>query len=107
MQMTSTRTLALASGLFIASFAALQMAPSASSQTGPGWVQLFDGKTMDGWDQVGTANWRVEDGALVADKSTAPNGQGGGHLVQRFRDSNHIRRPDRAYRTKCGRRDGG
>ncbi len=30
-----------------------------------------------------------------------------GHLVQRFRDSNHIRRPDRAYRTKCGRRDGG
>jgi hypothetical protein len=28
-------------------------------------------------------------------------------LVQRFRDSNHIRRPDRAYRTKCGRRDGG
>ena len=29
------------------------------------------------------------------------------NLVQRFRDSNHIRRPDRAYRTKCGRRDGG
>src|SRR5258707_6960032 len=89
MQMTSTRTLALASGLFIASFAALQMAPSASSQTGPGWVQLFDGKTMDGWDQVGTANWRVEDGALVADKSTAPNGEGGGHLVTKNSYKNH------------------
>jgi len=65
------------------------MAPSASSQTGPGWVQLFDGKTMDGWDQVGTANWRVEDGALVADKSTAPNGQGGGHLVTKNSYKNH------------------
>jgi MFS family permease len=28
-------------------------------------------------------------------------------LVHRFRSSNHIRRPGRAYRTKCGRRDGG
>jgi hypothetical protein len=28
-------------------------------------------------------------------------------LVQRFRDSNHIRRPDGVYRTKCGRRDCG
>jgi hypothetical protein len=28
------------------------------------------------------------------------------YLVRRFRSSNHIRQPDRAYRTKCGRRDG-
>lgn len=26
----------------------------------------------NGWDQVGTANWRVEDGPIMADKSTAP-----------------------------------
>jgi 3-keto-disaccharide hydrolase len=90
MPMTSTRALALASGLLVAGVAALQVAPPAVGQTGPGWVQLFDGKTMNGFDQVGTANWRVEDGALVADKSTAPYGQGGGHLVTKNSYKNHM-----------------
>jgi len=68
---------------------------SALTQTGSGWTQLFDGSTMNGWDQVGTANWRVEDGALVADKSTAPpraDGQpgGGGHLVTKSSYKNHM-----------------
>jgi hypothetical protein len=68
---------------------------SALTQTGSGWTQLFDGSTMNGWDQVGTANWRVEDGALVADKSTAPprpDGQpgGGGHLVTKNSYKNHM-----------------
>jgi len=90
MQKTSTRAFALASGLIIAGFAAMQAAPPASGQTGPGWTQLFDGKTMTGWDQVGTANWRVEDGALVADKSTAANNQGGGHLVTKASYKDHM-----------------
>ena len=68
---------------------------TASPQTGTGWTQLFDGKSLEGFTQVGTANWRVEDGALVADKSTAPprpDGQpgGGGHLVTKNRDSEGI-----------------
>lgn len=29
---------------------------------------LFDGKSLAGWDPLGDANWRIEDGALVADK---------------------------------------
>ena len=33
-----------------------------------GWVTLFDGKNLDNFNQVGTANWRIEDGAVVADK---------------------------------------
>ena len=40
MQMTSTRAFALASGLLIAGFAATQLAPPASGQTGTGWTQL-------------------------------------------------------------------
>src|SRR5215475_12728515 len=59
----------------------------ALAQTGTGWTQLFDGKSLDGWDQVGTANWRVEDGALVADKSTAPQG---GHLVTKGSYKDHM-----------------
>jgi hypothetical protein len=61
--------------LLAASVAAIQLAPQAVGQTGSGWVQLFDGKSMDGWTSTGEANWRVEDGALVADKGK------GGHLV--------------------------
>jgi hypothetical protein len=33
-----------------------------------GWVALFNGKNLEGWDRVGDANWRVEEGMLVADK---------------------------------------
>ena len=92
MKRTPTRAFALAAGLFIAGFAAMHAAPPASGQTGPGWIQLFDGKTLNGWDQVGAANWRVEDGAIVADKSTANPGapQAGGHLVTKNSYKNHM-----------------
>jgi hypothetical protein len=32
------------------------------------WVTIVDGKTMGDFDRVGAANWRIEGGALVADK---------------------------------------
>ena len=47
-------------------FAGLSWPPQASSDTG--WVTLFDGKSMDSFNKIGDANWRVEDGVLVADK---------------------------------------
>ena len=40
--------------------------PEAASQEA-GWITLFDGKDLDGWDQVGGSNWHVADGAIVAD----------------------------------------
>jgi hypothetical protein len=43
----------------------------AAAQSGPGWVTLVDGTSLDGWDRVGESNWRVEDGAIVADKLTS------------------------------------
>ena len=69
--MQRTSALALAMGLVIAAFTAAQLVPQASGQTGPGWVTLVDGKTMGDWDKVGESNWRIEDGALVADKRTS------------------------------------
>jgi hypothetical protein len=48
----------------------------ASGQTEGGWVTLFDGKNLDNWNQIGTADWRLEDGAAVADK-------GNGFLVSK------------------------
>jgi hypothetical protein len=40
------------------------------------WVQLLDGKSLDGFEQIGDANWRLEDGVLVADR-------GNGYLVSK------------------------
>jgi hypothetical protein len=47
-------------------FAALSYSPQASSETG--WVSLLDGKNLDNFSKIGDANWRVEDGLVVADK---------------------------------------
>ena len=33
-----------------------------------GWTALFNGRDFTGWDKLGDANWRVEEGMLVADR---------------------------------------
>ena len=80
MQRVSTRTFALAAGLAVTAFAAVQFSPGASGQTGEGWVTLLDSKTMGDWNQVGESNWRLEDGAVVADKKTSKDPA---HLVSK------------------------
>jgi hypothetical protein len=70
------KTLAVFAAGLGAAIAVLPLALPAAAQKGPGWTVLVDGKTMgDQWTQNGEANWRIEDGALVADKGK------GGHLV--------------------------
>jgi hypothetical protein len=71
MQHRSIGTFALAVGLTAAVVAAIAPAPRSAGQTGPGWTVLVDGKTMGEWDKLGETNWRMEDGALVADKKTS------------------------------------
>ena len=77
------RILAIAAAVLLTGTAAIQLSTTATSQTGPGWTQLFDGKSMDGFTQTGEANWRIEDGAMVADKGK------GGHLVSKEKYKNH------------------
>jgi hypothetical protein len=62
------RFAAVALGVF--GSAALSTGP-VLAQKGGGWVLLFDGKSLGDWDKVGETNWRVEDGAIVADKRTS------------------------------------
>jgi hypothetical protein len=52
-----------------------------------GWITLFDGKSLDGWDQVGESNWRVEDGAIVVDKMP---GKDAGYLVSKNSYKNFV-----------------
>ncbi len=48
----------------------------AFGQSKDGWTTLLDGKSLDNWTKVGDANWRIEDGAAVADR-------GNGFLVSK------------------------
>jgi len=77
MGIASRRTVRFALALTALGFSASFLAPKAISQEA-GWVTLFDGKSLDGWDQVGESNWRVEDGAIVVDKMA---GKDPGYLV--------------------------
>ena len=35
-----------------------------------GWTPLFDGRSLDGFERVGDANWRIDGGSIVADKGS-------------------------------------
>ncbi len=51
---------------------------STTATRDAGWITLIDGANgLDNWNRVGDANWRAEDGAVVADKGK------GGHLVSK------------------------
>jgi 3-keto-disaccharide hydrolase len=61
----------------IALTAALLTAAGCSQmRSDAGWITLLDGTSLDDWDSIGTANWRIEDGAAVADR-------GNGFLVSK------------------------
>lgn len=68
--MTRSMIRALILGLIAFAFST-HMPQQAWSQSGEGWTQLFDGKNVGDWNKVGETNWRVEDGAIVADKVTS------------------------------------
>jgi hypothetical protein len=57
--------------------ALLAAAPLVLSAQGSQWTTLFDGKSLDAFNKVGDANWRIADGAVQADKGM------GGYLVTR------------------------
>ena len=68
------RLSAFAAGLLLIGLAAFPLTQTASGQAVDGWITLVDGTKMGDWDHVGEANWRMEDGALVADKRPARDG---------------------------------
>src|SRR5207302_4168912 len=67
-------------GALIVGLTVLGCSQQMSGQGDAGWVTLLDGsnpKTLDNWNRIGDANWRAEDGAIVADKGK------GGYLVSK------------------------
>jgi hypothetical protein len=82
MQRVMNCAFAVAAGLAAAAFATFGVVRDSAGQSGPGWTILVDDKTMGEWDKVGETNWRMEDGALVADKRTS---QGPAYLVSKVK----------------------
>lgn len=64
------RLSALVIGLLLAGSMVFQFSNKASAQSDTGWTTLLDSTKMGDWDHVGEANWRMADGAVVADKLT-------------------------------------
>ena len=57
-------------GLLVIGLAVFGCATQPSGQADAGWITLLDGpQGMDNWNRVGTANWRLVDGVVQADKS--------------------------------------
>ncbi|MGB8433916.1 MAG: DUF1080 domain-containing protein [Burkholderiales bacterium] len=69
----TTKSLSGITATLLVAFAAFGCAHDMSGMAGPGWNTLFDGKNIDQWHQVGDVTWRIEDGAVVADKKTGKN----------------------------------
>ena len=64
--------------MLVVALAVIGCAQHSSSQ---GWITLIDGAAgMENWNITGGANWRAEDGAIQADKSTT---QGASVLVSK------------------------
>ena len=53
---------------------ALALGACSSMSSGPGWVVLFDGSNLDNWNAIGNANWRIADGAVIADSGDKRQG---------------------------------
>jgi hypothetical protein len=75
MTMTLRRSLQFALALVASSFAVSQALPQDA-----GWITLFDGKDLEQWDQVGTSNWKLADGTVIADMM---DGKDPGYLVSK------------------------
>jgi hypothetical protein len=65
-------------GLLVIGLVFFGCAQQPSSEANAGWITLIDGTSgLENWNRIGDANWRAEDGAIVADKGK------GGFLVSK------------------------
>ena len=63
-----------AAALLVVSCTAWSLAEEKSAAGG--WRTLFDGKSLDQFNQIGSARWRVEDGVIVGGQDGDPKRSG-------------------------------
>jgi len=62
------RYFAIATGLLVWGLGGCAHLPGGHADDG--WTTLFDGSGLANWDRIGDANWRIADGAVMADKGS-------------------------------------
>jgi hypothetical protein len=60
--------------LLAVGLAAAALGACASMSSGSGWTVLLDGSNLDNWNAIGSANWRVADGTVMADSGDKRQG---------------------------------
>jgi hypothetical protein len=73
-----TRFSAIVALMLLLAAAVLTSAPQATAQKASGFTTLFDGKSLDGWNKVGDANWHL---VKSADGDYVEADKGAGYLV--------------------------
>jgi hypothetical protein len=60
--------------LLVIGLLAAALGACSSMSSSSGWTVLLDGSSMDNWSPIGNANWRVADGAVMADSGDKRQG---------------------------------
>jgi len=63
----------LFASLFLAFSIEAQVNTLTPQEKSEGWILLFDGRTLNGWDQGASSVWKVVDGVLVAEEGESVN----------------------------------
>jgi len=65
-----TRCLATALTLLVVGLVAPGPVSAASAKADKGWITLFDGTSLDNWNQIGNADWTLVGGLVQADSGS-------------------------------------
>jgi hypothetical protein len=66
---------------------AAEPVPAKAQETAKGeWRPLFNGKDLEGWNAIGSAKWRVEDGVMVGGQDGDPKRSGLLATREQFQD---------------------
>ena len=77
---------ALSTALTLALVAAVLGAEDKSESAAAGWRDLFNGKDLANFEQLGTAKWRVENGVIVGGQDGDPKRSGLLATKEQFKD---------------------
>ena len=65
---------------------ALLSPPCPAADKEEGFRDLFNGKDLEGWQSVGSAQWKVQDGVIVGGQDGDPKRSGVLHTKDQFKD---------------------